>query len=170
MAREKTKKDEELLKKTIAPEEIITDDDSDMPQPETKVYKKYLRVTDKFMRLFGKCVGGLPYDSVIRNKEGDLLWGYGPGKTTSDRVGIVQVAQKPNAQMRLNRGTLFVQTAAQGTKTLKVFDVLGNQLLAQNFNGGQSQVNLADFSRRGTLVVKLVTGNKLLATRTIRIK
>ena len=107
---------------------------------------------------------------VIRNKEGDLLWGYGPGKTTSDRVGIVQVAQKPNAQMRLNRGTLFVQTAAQGTKTLKVFDVLGNQLLAQNFNGGQSQVNLADFSRRGTLVVKLVTGNKLLATRTIRIK
>ena len=85
-------------------------------------------------------------------------------------MGIVQVAQKPNAQMRLNRGTLFVQTAAQGTKTLKVFDVLGNQLLAQNFNGGQSQVNLADFSRRGTLVVKLVTGNKLLATRTIRIK
>lgn len=70
MAKEKTKKDEELLKKTIAPEEIITDDDSDMPQPETKVYKKYLRVTDKFMRLFGKCVGGLPYDSVIRNKEG----------------------------------------------------------------------------------------------------
>lgn len=106
---------------------------------------------------------------VIRSK-GKLLWGYGPKKTTSDRVGIVQVAQKPNAQMRLNRGTLFVQTAAQGTKTLKVFDVLGNQLLAQNFNGGQSQVNLADFSRRGTLVVKLVTGNKLLATRTIRIK
>jgi hypothetical protein len=70
MAKEKTKKDEELLKKTIAPEEIITDDDSDMPQPETKVYKKYLRVTDKFMRLFGKCVGSLPYDSVIRNKEG----------------------------------------------------------------------------------------------------
>ena len=70
MAKEKTKKDVELLRKTIAPEEIVTDDDSDMPQPETKVYKKYLRVTDKFMQLFGRCVGELPYDSIIRNKEG----------------------------------------------------------------------------------------------------
>ena len=70
MAKEKSKKDQELLKKTIAPEDIVMDDDSDMPKPETKVYKKYLRVSDKFMRLFEKCVGGLPYDSIIRNKEG----------------------------------------------------------------------------------------------------
>jgi hypothetical protein len=46
------------------------DDDSDMPKPETKVYKKYLKVTDKFMRMFNQCVGQLPYDTVVRNKEG----------------------------------------------------------------------------------------------------
>ena len=66
MAKEK----KEDLKKTIAPEQIVMDDDSDMPKPETKVYKKYLKVSDKFMRLFGQCVGSLPYETVIRNREG----------------------------------------------------------------------------------------------------
>lgn len=58
------------LKNTIDPKQIVMDDDSDMPKPETKVYKKYLKVTDKFMRMFNQCVGQLPYNTVVRNKEG----------------------------------------------------------------------------------------------------
>ena len=45
------------LKNTIDPKQIVMDDDSDMPKPETKVYKKYLKVSDKFMRMFNQCVG-----------------------------------------------------------------------------------------------------------------
>ena len=110
-----------------------------------------------------------PY--IVLRSKGKLLWGYGPGKTTSDRVvGIVRVAQKPNAQMLLNRGTLFVQTAAQGTKTLKVFDMLGNQLLAQAFDGTSAEVSLANIARRGPMIIRLTAGNKLLATKAIRIR
>ena len=110
-----------------------------------------------------------PY--IVLRSKGKLLWGYGPGKTTDDRVvGIVRVAQKPNAQMLLNRGTLFVQTAAQGTKTLKVFDMLGNQLLAQAFDGTSAEVSLANIARRGPMIIRLTAGNKLLATKAIRIR
>ena len=106
---------------------------------------------------------------VIRSK-GKLLWGYGPGNTTDDRVGIVKVAQKPSAQMQLSRNTLFVQASAQGTKTLKIFDVLGNLLLAQTFNGSSTEVNLAGFPHRGAMIARLTSEGKLLATKAIKIK
>ena len=68
MATKNNKKED--LKATIAPEQIIIDDDSDMPKPETKVYKKYLKVTDKFMRMFNQAVSSLPYETIVSNKEG----------------------------------------------------------------------------------------------------
>lgn len=105
---------------------------------------------------------------VVRGK-GKLLWGYGPGNTTSDRVGFVRVAQRLDTQMQLSRNTLYMQTSARGTKTLKIFDMLGNQLLAQSFEGSQARVNLENL-HRGVLVARLVTGNKLLASKVIRVK
>lgn len=66
----KSNNKKENLKSMIAPEQIIMDDDSDMPKPEAKVYKKYLKVTDKFMRLFNQAISSLPYESVVKNKEG----------------------------------------------------------------------------------------------------
>ncbi|MBR2059421.1 MAG: T9SS type A sorting domain-containing protein, partial [Fibrobacter sp.] len=105
---------------------------------------------------------------VIRSK-GKLLWGYGPANTTDDRVGFVRVAQRLDAQMQLSRNTLYMQTSARGTKTLKIFDMLGNQLLAQSFEGSQAWVNLENL-RRGVLVARLVAGNKLLASKVIRVK
>ena len=105
---------------------------------------------------------------VIRSK-GKLLWGYGPGKTTSDRAGFIRVAQKPSAQMQLSRNTLYMQTNARGTKTLKIFDMLGNQLLAQSFEGAQARVNLENL-HRGTMVARLMAGNKLLASKVVRVK
>ena len=106
---------------------------------------------------------------VIRSK-GKLLWGYGPGNTTSDRVGITKIAQKPSAQMQLSHNTLFVQASAQGTKTLKIFDVLGNQLVTRAFDGTSTEVNLAGLPHRGALIARLMSGNKLLATKSIKIK
>ena len=34
---------------TIEPDDIVLDDDSDMPEPQTKSYEKFMKCTDKFM-------------------------------------------------------------------------------------------------------------------------
>ena len=52
---------------------IIEDDDSDMPEPETKEYVQYIRCTDKFMELFMDTVGKLPYASVLKNNTGEQI-------------------------------------------------------------------------------------------------
>lgn len=59
--------------KRITPEMIVMDDDSDMPAPETKVYKKYIKVNDTFMNLFYQCVNTLPYKTVLRNSKGSTM-------------------------------------------------------------------------------------------------
>ena len=48
----------------IAPEQIIMDDDSDMPKPEAKVYKKYLNYKDYFYAEVEVC-----YVLRVRDKE-----------------------------------------------------------------------------------------------------
>lgn len=58
---------------TIEPEDIVLDDDSDMPEPETKDYTKYLKCTEKFMTLFYNVVGSLPYASILKNGNGDSI-------------------------------------------------------------------------------------------------
>jgi hypothetical protein len=72
--------------------------------------------------------------------------------------------------MQLSRNTLFVQASAQGTKTLKIFDVLGNLLLAHTFNGTSAEVNLAGLPHRGAMIARLTSDGKLLATKAIKIK
>lgn len=66
-------KDKEMLEDTISPENIVMDeedDDSDMPRQETKTYKKYVKLTDKFMNLLTQSVGTLPYTASIANPQG----------------------------------------------------------------------------------------------------
>jgi len=71
------KKNEQEIKneeyQTIEPEDIVLDDDSDMPEPETKDYTKYLKCTDKFMTLFMSVVSSLPYASILKNGNGDSI-------------------------------------------------------------------------------------------------
>ena len=84
---EKMKNNEkDILEESIDPTKIVTapteqaepkvteeDDDSDMPQPQTKAYKKYLKCTDMFMSLFMECVSNLPYSSVLKNNDGAAI-------------------------------------------------------------------------------------------------
>ena len=108
---------------------------------------------------------------VIRNKEGDLLWGYGPGKTTDDRTHIARVAEVSHkARMQLNGKRLFVMTTAQGTKTLKLFDLLGNQLMELTFEGTRAEIALERLPRRGTIIAKLTSNGKPLAVQTFKVK
>ncbi len=76
------KKEDEIKKVddvdiTIDPEDIVIDnnmdDDSDMPEPETKTYEKQIQLTDKFMNLFEDVMGKLPYASILKNAKGDQI-------------------------------------------------------------------------------------------------
>lgn len=58
---------------TIEPDDIVMDDDSDMPEPETKDYEKYIKCTQKFLDLFNGVVGKMPYASILRNSNGDSI-------------------------------------------------------------------------------------------------
>ena len=109
-----------------------------------------------------------PY--IVLRSKGKLLWGYGPGKTTADRVGFVKVADVARARMQVSRNKLYVLATAQGTKTVKIFDMLGNQLMSQTFNGTRAEVNLAKLPHRGSLIARVVQNDKVLATQGIKIK
>lgn len=78
----------------------------------------------------------------------------------SMHIGSLHVAGK----------TLIAQAPAQGSKTIKVFDLLGNEVMSEAFSGESATVNLSNVSKRGTLVARLVMEGKVLNTKAIRIK
>ena len=61
------------LDNTIDPEMIVMDDDSDMPEPETKSYAKLIKCTNKFMQLFHETVDTLPYATILKNSNNDQI-------------------------------------------------------------------------------------------------
>ena len=63
----------EELENTIDPEMIVMDDDSDMPEPETKVYENVVKCTPKFIHLFNQVVGDLPYATILKNSNGEQI-------------------------------------------------------------------------------------------------
>ena len=109
-----------------------------------------------------------PY--IVLRSKGKLLWGYGPGETTSDRVGFVKPAVIAKARMQVAKNKLYVLANAQGTKTVKIFDLLGNQLTVKTFDGTRAEVSLAKLPHRGALIARVVQGNKILATQSIMAK
>lgn len=115
---------------------------------------------------------------VIRSK-GKLIWGYGPVNETADRVietpidsseAIKIAAPAASAKMFVTGQSLLVQASVQGTKTVKIFDLLGNQLVSKSFDGIYGEVRFEELPKRGTLIAKLVSGNKVLATKAFKVK
>lgn len=104
---------------------------------------------------------------VIRSKA-NLLWGYGPYKTTDDRVGFFHTPIVSKAMIQVNNNRLFVEAEANGSKTVKIFDLLGNDLLSKTFEGSSTEINLAPLAHRGTLVARLMTNGKLTATKAFK--
>jgi hypothetical protein len=48
--------------------------------------------------------------------------------------------------------------------------MLGNQLMAQDFYGTRTEVNLAKLPHRGALIARVVQNGKTLATQSIKVK
>lgn len=64
---------EDIKVPQVPNEPMMLDDDSDMPEPETKSYEQYIKCTDKFMTLFMDTMGKLPYASVLKNNNGEQI-------------------------------------------------------------------------------------------------
>lgn len=149
----------------------VTDSWSFTAHSESKDAPAYAGTPD-FDKDYGDIDLQIPRDPyIVLRSKGKLLWGYGPGKTTSDRVGFVAPKTTiAKARMQVAKNKLYVLASAQGTKTLKIFDMLGNQLMAQDFYGTRTEVNLAKLPHRGALIARVVAGSKLLATKVIKIR
>jgi hypothetical protein len=61
------------MNNNIEPEEIIVDDDADMPRPETKQYEQRVKLTDKFITLFSETVGNMKYATTLSNSAGNKI-------------------------------------------------------------------------------------------------
>ena len=109
-----------------------------------------------------------PY--IVLRSKGKLVWGYGPGKTTDDRVGIKKITQVAKARMQVGNNRLYVLTNTEGTKTVKIFDMLGNQLMVKTFDGTRAEVSLANLPHRGALIARVMQNGKTLATQSFKIK
>ena len=72
--------------------------------------------------------------------------------------------------MQVANNKLYVLANAQGTKTVKIFDMLGNQLSVKTFDGTRAEVNLTKLPHRGALIARVMQNGKVLATQSIKIK
>lgn len=58
---------------SIEPEDIILDDDTDMPEPETKDYTQSIRCTPLFLELFYEAINHMPYASILKNANNEQI-------------------------------------------------------------------------------------------------
>lgn len=91
-------------------------------------------------------------------------------KKDSKKDGIIASIPSMQSSLHVARRTLIAQAPAQGTKALKIFDLLGNEVMSETFSGESATVNLSNVSKRGTLVARLVMNGKVLETKAIRVK
>ena len=64
---------QEHVNENIDPRTIVMDDDADMPVPETKDYEQRVKLTDKFIQLYGESVGTMKYATVLKNTQGNQI-------------------------------------------------------------------------------------------------
>lgn len=120
----KTAKEAEV-ENTIDPEMIIMDDDSDMPEPETKSYENIVRCTPKFMQLFNQVIGDLPYATILKNAKGEQIKLIDLVKYVEqkqDRMPLAEVdkivAFIANLGFKYSRPLMEVIESSEGQRTL----------------------------------------------------
>ena len=122
------KDNKEALKKTLEPEPIkpedtkMEDDDSDMPAPQTKVYKQLLKVTPLFMQRFHQCVDSLPYRTVLSNNSGQQ----------QRLVEVVKFVEANNQKMEVGDMNIIISYIenldfAHARPLMEIIDVKENQ-------------------------------------------
>ena len=66
--------------------------------------------------------------------------------------------------------TLSIASTSNGAKTVKVFSVRGDVLLSKTFSGASMSLDMSKFAGKGAVIVRLVEGRKVLATKRIAVR
>ena len=82
----------------------------------------------------------------------------------------VVTAVEAKASMVVMNNTLNVVTTSNGTKSLKVFSVRGDVLLSETFAGASKSLDMSKFAGKGAVIVRLVEGRKVLATKRVAVR
>ena len=74
------------------------------------------------------------------------------------------------AEISLDNTTLSVTSTVADAKMLRVFDMNGKLLHSESFNGMAKDVDFAKFAGKGVLLVRITSGNKLVAMKKVSIR
>ena len=74
------------------------------------------------------------------------------------------------AEISLDNTTLSVTSTVADTKMLRVFDMNGKLLHSESFSGLAKDVDFAKFAGKGVLLVRITSGNKLVAMKKVSIR
>ena len=96
-----------------------------------------------------------------------------PGEPTPVFEGKVAPKAAPTlgeAEISLDNTTLSVTSTVADTKMLRVFDMNGKLLHSESFSGMAKDVDFAKFAGKGVLLVRITSGNKLVAMKKVSIR
>ena len=77
---------------------------------------------------------------------------------------------KVAGKISVENTTLSVVSTAADVKTLRVFDMNGKLLHSESFSGMAKDVDFAKFAGKGVLLVRVTSGNKLVAMKKVSIR
>ena len=105
--------------------------------------------------------------SKEQSKEDDVIY-----KANGRNNGTLSVATavEAKASMAVANNMLSIATTSNGTKSVKIFSVRGDMLLSETFSGAAKTVDMAQFAGKGAVIVRLVEGRKVLATKRIAVR
>jgi hypothetical protein len=95
-----------------------------------------------------------------------------PAKVIGRDNGTTALASavEAKASMAVANNMLSIATTSNGTKSVKIFSVRGDMLLSETFSGAAKTVDMAQFAGKGAVIVRLVEGRKVLATKRIAVR
>ena len=95
-----------------------------------------------------------------------------PKKVIGNDNGTTALATavEAKASMAVANNMLSIATTSNGTKSVKIFSVRGDMLLSETFSGAAKTVDMAQFAGKGAVIVRLVEGRKVLATKRIAVR
>ena len=101
------------------------------------------------------------FDKYINGNAFDSHWWVETSCTE-----IVPKAE-PKAEPKVAHKALEVVASAADVKTLRVFDMNGKLLHSETFTGSVNDVDFAKFAGKGVRLVRVTSGNKLVAMKTV---
>jgi hypothetical protein len=90
------------------------------------------------------------------------------GRDNGTTAIAATVAAKANIAFANN--TLSIVASSNGAKTVKVFNVRGDVLLSETFSGASMSLDMSKFAGKGAVIVRLVEGRKVLATKRVAVR